>query len=119
MSDSRYVFVLAMCLVAPSALADSIFTCTDKDGKVVLRDFPCPAESASKEMTGPATTEPRRTGPGGSSQDLRPGMSKGEVRAILGNPTQVTQEEGVEGRVDTWSYGSQTLQFDATGHLIK
>lgn len=48
----------------------------------------------------------------------RIGMTAKEVRALWGEPTEVTQEEVVQGRVETWSYGaSGSIQFDHTGRL--
>jgi hypothetical protein len=48
----------------------------------------------------------------------RIGMTTKEVKAILGEPTEVTQEEVVQGRVETWSYGaSRSVQFDHSGRL--
>lgn len=47
----------------------------------------------------------------------RVGMTTSEVKAVLGAPTEVTQEEVVDGRVQTWSYGSRSLQFDPGGRL--
>lgn len=38
------------------------------------------------------------------------------MRAILGAPTPVTQEEVVDGKVATWSYGeSRSIRFNAQG----
>jgi Domain of unknown function (DUF4124) len=115
--------LLAMLLVAPVAFADSIYVCKQSDGKVVYRDFPCPADAESTAFSGPAgaASNSAKGSAGDPSQQLRSGMSQGEVRSLLGNPTEIIQEEGVDGRVDTWSYGagSKTLQFDATGHLVK
>ena len=43
----------------------------------------------------------------------RLGMTETQVKAIWGKPTEITMEEAVQGRVDTWSYGdSRSLQFD-------
>jgi len=40
--------------------------------------------------------------------------------AILGEPTSVTQEEVVQGKQVTWTYGdSRVLQFDTSGQLTK
>jgi hypothetical protein len=48
------------------------------------------------------------------------GMTQQQVRAILGEPTAITQEEVVQGKETTWSYGdSRVLQFDASGVLTK
>lgn len=53
----------------------------------------------------------------GSRGEPRVGMTTNEVRAVLGAPTEITQEEVVDGRVQTWSYGSRSLQFDPSGRL--
>lgn len=47
------------------------------------------------------------------------GMTQQQVRAILGPPTAVTQEEVVQGRETVWSYGDRVLQFDTAGRLTK
>ena len=119
---SRYLLLLALLLVAPSALAESIFRCVEKSGGVVIRNFPCSSDAVSTEITTSTQTDAQnpKTGPATAQRELRAGMSQSEVRAILGNPTNVIQEEGADGNVYTWSYGgSQTVQFDAKGHLVK
>jgi hypothetical protein len=46
------------------------------------------------------------------------GMTQAQVRAMLGEPTSVQQEEVVNGRLVTWNYGdSRTVQFDVTGKV--
>ena len=46
------------------------------------------------------------------------GMTTQEVKAAWGEPAEITQEEVVDGRVQTWSYGgSRSLQFNANGRL--
>ena len=48
------------------------------------------------------------------------GMTQKQVRAILGGPTAITQEEASEGIEMTWIYSdSRVLQFDAAGRLSK
>jgi hypothetical protein len=48
------------------------------------------------------------------------GMTQRQVRAILGAPTAITQEEASQGIEMTWIYGdSRVLQFDAAGRLSK
>jgi hypothetical protein len=50
--------------------------------------------------------------------NLLVGMTTKEVKAIAGEPMEVTQEEVVQGRIETWSYGaSGSIQFDHTGRL--
>jgi hypothetical protein len=109
-----------LCVVWP-AHADSIFRCVEKNGEVVFRNFPCSPDAASTEFAAPtATGSASKQGPASAQKELHPGMSQSEVRAILGSPKEITQEEGVDGRVDTWSYGdARTLQFDARGNLVK
>jgi uncharacterized protein DUF4124/SmpA/OmlA family protein len=125
MSGSMRVFLLPLALLAfgSAALAEQIYVCKGSDGKVVYRDFPCPSDAESTAYGDPKTSDAKsvKSQKPASDQELRPGMSKNEVRSILGSPTEITQEEGVDGRVDTWSYGAglKTLQFDAAGHLIK
>lgn len=129
MSGSVRVLLKSLALSAPlvalspAAFGDPIYVCKGSDGKVVYRDFPCPSDSESTAFGDSKTGDAKTAKPAkpASDQDLRPGMSKNEVRAILGSPAEITQEEGIEGRVDTWSYGagSKTLQFDASGRLIK
>jgi hypothetical protein len=119
----RLLPLLVLAALVPAASADSIYVCKGSDGKVVYRDFPCPPDAESTAFGDPKAGDPKGAKPAKASpeQGLRPGMSKNEVRSLLGNPTEVTQEEGVDGRVDTWSYGagSKSLEFDASGHLIK
>jgi hypothetical protein len=62
-----------------------------------------------------AQPEPRIDAPAPSAQGGEPrvGMTKTETQAIWGDPIEVTHEEVVQGRVDTWSYGgSRSLQFE-------
>jgi outer membrane protein assembly factor BamE (lipoprotein component of BamABCDE complex) len=121
MSGSGCVF-LAMLLVAPSASAESIFRCVEKSGEVVIRNFPCSPDSVSTEFKASTQTDVPNPKPGSAAaqRELRAGMSQSEVRAILGNPTNVTQEERADGNAYTWWYGgSRTVQFDVKGHLVK
>jgi hypothetical protein len=116
------VIALATLIVAPGALAESIYVCRGSDGAVVYRDFPCPPGSEATTVVGPTTADTKSAKAASLPKEhqLRAGMSRSEVRAILGSPSEITQEEGVDGRVDTWSYGnSRTVQFDAGGRLVK
>ena len=125
MSGSAYALLAALAVASPS-FADPIYVCTSSDGTVVLRDFACPPDSTS-EMLGDAKRADSREGRAdpksagaAAEREVRPGMSKNEVRSILGNPIEISQEESVEGRIDVWSYsGSRTLRFDASGQLIR
>ena len=75
------------------------------------------AEDATSE-TAATQLEPRSDTPSASDplitqSEPRLGMTQTEVKAMWGEPTEITMEEVVQGRVDTWSYGSRSLQFDA------
>jgi len=133
-----------MLFVAPLASAETIFKCAGKNGTVLYRNFPCPPESESKVWVRTDAQDPRTvpspagnpvatqsaprietpTAPSVASSPLaaqgepRIGMTTKEVKAIWGEPTEVSQEEVVQGRVQTWSYGpSRSVQFDHTGRL--
>jgi len=76
-----------------------------------------PAPAATSEA--PATQlEPRidtasPPDPLVTQSEPRLGMTETEVKAVWGRPAEITMEEAVQGRVDTWSYGdSRSLQFD-------
>jgi hypothetical protein len=79
------------------------------------------AQSAVSDVSGAATDA---AAPGSDELANLPsepavGMSQQQVRAILGEPTAITQEEVVQGREVTWTYGDRVLQFDTTGRLSK
>lgn len=97
---------------------------------LTIRDEPRMENPAAPGPTGnPVATqsEPRietptapsaASGPPAAQGEPRIGMTTKEVKAIWGEPTEVTQEEVVQGRVQTWSYGpSRSVQFDDTGRL--
>jgi hypothetical protein len=144
MSKSIWILVLPS-FVASLASAETIFKCAGKDGTDMYQNFPCPPELESRVSArtsghpstpgpsgNPLTAQPTPPAPspvGNSSAApqistvpvatgyLLPGMSTKEVRAVLGEPIEVTQEEVVQGRVETWSYGASSIQFDHTGRL--
>jgi len=140
--------LLPPLFVASPAFAETIFKCAGKDGTDMYQNFPCPRElestvsvrtSGQKTPSAPGLAgnpfnsqqRPSTQSPMGSSPPapqtptahitsgyLLPGMTTKEVRAVAGEPTEITQEEVVQGRVETWSYGaSGSIQFDPTGRL--
>ncbi len=140
MSKSTSV-LLSMLLVTPLASAETIFKCVGKNGEDVYRNFPCPSEAESKvwvrtddvqpskirsapRASAPSAATPSPSAPSPTSDSLatpdgpRVGMTTQEVKAIWGEPTEVTREEVVQGRVETWSYGaSRSVQFDHSGRV--
>jgi hypothetical protein len=84
----------------------------NRDGN---QDMP-PTGSPTITTSEPAAANPElRIDPPPSSPDSEPrlGMSRTEAQAIWGQPVEVSHEEEVRGRVDTWSYGgSRSLEFE-------
>ena len=69
-----------------------------------------PAPSAEPTPSVPEPAEPPATAVSQVTPSV--GMSRAEVRAIWGEPREISQEEGVEGRVDKWSYdASRSAEF--------
>lgn len=82
-----------------------------------------PRRSAEYRVeTAPSVATSRSVAPREASSQLlgqlRVGMTTQEVKAVWGEPAEIVQEEVVDGRLQTWSYGSSgSLQFNASGHL--
>ena len=69
-----------------------------------------PVNTASEAA--PANSEPRFD-PAPTAEEPRVGMSRTEAQAAWGQPVEISHEEQVRGRVDTWSYGgSRSLEFE-------
>jgi hypothetical protein len=144
------VAVVFLCLCAASAQGDTIYTCAGRNGGPVLQNMPCDTDSAvsvrmdvrapisaplapgtAQGAPGAATaadvpgTATDTTGTGSGERASLPnepevGMTQQQVRAILGLPTAITQEEASQGLEITWIYDdSRVLQFDASGRLSK
>jgi hypothetical protein len=74
---------------------------------------PAPSATSETAATQPRIDTPSPPDPLVTQSEPRLGMTQTEVKAMWGEPTEITMEEVVQGRVDTWSYGSRSLQFDA------
>ena len=95
---------------APGPAGNSL---TTRDGPRT-ENPPAPSPTGNPVAT---QSEPRIEIPAAQGEP-RIGMTTKEVRAIWGEPTEVTQEEVVQGRVETWSYGaSRSVEFDHSGRL--
>jgi hypothetical protein len=80
------------------------------------------AQNAASDASGAATDTAAAAGDDLANLPTEPavGMTQKQVRAILGSPTAIVQEEASQGIEVTWIYGdSRVLQFDATGRLSK
>jgi hypothetical protein len=134
--DSRALIALilpALC-AAPVASAE-IFKCVAKDGTALYQNFPCQFDSIGWKPSDPqaeTTTlmpsdarqakpkaAPVNVGSTAKSADpseLRIGVTPDEVRAILGEPLEAVQDEGIG--IEIWRYVDRTVQFDRTNRVV-
>jgi hypothetical protein len=77
------------------------------DEPLIAPPVSTPSEAAA------ANPEPRIDPTPTAEAEPRVGMSRTEAQAVWGEPVEVSHEEQVRGRVDTWSYGgSRSLEFE-------
>lgn len=131
----RYAFV---ALVVPSAflaapaVAGEIFKCVAKDGTPLYQNFPCDIDSVGSlpsnppvaktpSMPGAAGQEKSKTDPvkvastvkSTNAGEPRIGMTADEVRALLGEPEEIVEDEPASGRVSIWRYADgRSVQFN-------
>ena len=123
--------VFSAFLAAPPAVAE-VFKCVAKDGSPLYQNFPChidslglpsnPPAAKAPSANGASVQEKSRDGPvsvastarATYASDPRIGMTADEVRALLGEPENVEEDEpGSGGRVSTWRYtDGRTVQFN-------
>ena len=129
--------VLSAFLAAP-AVAGEIFKCVAKDGGPLYQNFPCHLDSLgwlpsnapvakTPSMPGVAGQEKPKTGPINVSSTVkstytgepRIGMTAEEVKAQLGEPEEMVEDEPASGgRVSNWRYADgRVVQFDHK-HLV-
>ena len=131
-SVSIFWFLL---FVAPFASAQ-IFKCVAKDGTDLYQNFPCgidsigsmptDGQSGRSEQAGLAQSDSKRAKPNASppagvaagksivaQSEPRIGVTREEVRAMWGEPTDSGWEEPGEGDLyEVWSYGnSRSVRF--------
>jgi hypothetical protein len=124
LSALALLVVLLAFVVAPAAHAE-IFKCVAPGGAPLYQNFPCgtdapdtvadaarapkPAASAGQSAAIPATVAAAAA----PASQLRVGMSGDEVRAMLGEPKDVIEDEPASGRVSIWRYADgRTIRFD-------
>ena len=129
--------VLSAFLVAP-AVAGEIFKCVAKDGGPLYQNFPCYIDSIGSLPSSPSVAKTSSTsGAAGQEKpkiqpvnvastvksaytgELSIGMTSDEVRALLGEPEEMVDDEPAEGgRVSNWRYADgRIVQFDHK-HLV-
>jgi hypothetical protein len=135
-------------LIAP-AVAAEIFKCVAKDGSPLYQNFPCDLDwlgwsplsppavktlsnapvAKTPAMPGVAGQEKPKTPPINAAStdksthtgELRIGMSSDEVRALLGEPEEMVDDEPDEGgRVSNWRYADgRIVQFDRKHRVVE
>lgn len=125
----KRLVVVALLFGAGTSRADAVFDCAAPDGQQVLQNAPCPKGTllwlkVGKSLTGAAATS-SSTAPSPSPaltaarSEPRLGMTSQQVRALLGPPAEISQEEVVDGRTDVWTYpDAHVYEFDASGVLV-
>ena len=122
------LLALQALLFAPCAAAD-IYKCVAKDGSgaPLFQNFPCtidslglPSSPAAAQSTPAVATDKPKAQPTPASAstsnatELQIGISSEEVRALLGDPQSVEEDEpGEGGRTSIWRYADgRSVQFD-------
>jgi hypothetical protein len=130
--------VLSTLLVSPRVAAE-ILKCVAKDGSPLYQNFPCHIDSLGSLPSSPlAMKTPSTPGAVGqekpktdsikvsstvkptSTAEPRVGMTSDEVRALLGEPEEMVDDEPAEsGRVSIWRYADgRSVQFDHKHHVF-
>jgi hypothetical protein len=118
--------LLCLLLALPPAAAQAeIYACTGKGRLPVYQNFPCQFDRlASAPDEGAATTPATRNGPQNLKAAVfapkppapRVGMTTDQVRAIWGDPQDLTKEEFAKRDIETWTYAnSRSIVFDRKG----
>ena len=133
------LIVLSAFLAAP-AVAGEIFKCVATDGGPLYQNFPCYLDSIGSLASNPSVAKTPST-PGAAGQEkpkaqpvnvastvksaytgeLSIGMTSDEVRALLGEPEEMVDDEPAEGgRVSHWRYADgRSVQFDHKHHVVE
>lgn len=123
------IAALAACVALPAS-ASQIVKCVGKDGVTTYQNFPCDQNAgwlpssvpAGKAPAPPsATAHPDKPSAAASVKPttLRPGMTADEVRALLGEPKEMVEDEPRSGRVFIWRYADgRIVQFDVKHRLL-
>ena len=125
--------------LAASVVAAEIFKCVAKDGTALYQNFPCDMDSlGSLPSNPPVAKTPSKPGVAGQEKsktepikvastvkstytgEPQIGMSSDEVRALLGEPEEMVDDEPADGgRVSNWRYADgRIVQFDHKHHVL-
>ena len=115
--------------VGPPASASDIVKCVGKDGVTTYQNFPCDQSAGwlPSSTPGGKSPAPHAAAPAGKASapasgqptTLQVGMTADEVRALLGPPKEVVEDEPRGGRVFIWRYADgRIVQFDVKHRLL-
>src|SRR5271165_5186732 len=94
---------------APATRTSNGVTASSSDGAAVDG-----TQNAKSDTSAPAS-DPAADDLANLPSEPALGMTQQQVKAILGDPTSITQEEVVQGNEVTWKYGDdRVLQFNAS-----
>ena len=122
MTIHRLVWLL-VALPAAAAQAE-IYVCTAKGRLPVYQNFPCQFDRLASAPDEGAATTPATHGPESLKATVfapkpaapRVGMTAEQVRAIWGDPQNLTKEEFAKRDIETWTYAnSRSIVFDRKG----
>jgi hypothetical protein len=138
------VVVVSAAFVARPALAE-IFKCSAKDGTPLYQNFPCNIDSLGSMPSQPAVTSAPAVAAVPASAHQKPkagsaergaavttalvkptsvagidvGMSENQVKAVLGEPDEMLEDEQRTGRFYIWRYGNrEEVIFDTRRHVV-
>ena len=123
------IAVLAACAALPATASD-IIKCVGKDGVTTYQNFPCdqnagwlpssvPTGKSPAPQAATARLDKASTAGTGRPATLRAGMTADEVKALLGEPQEMEEDEPRSGRVFIWRYADGRLvQFDVKHRLL-
>jgi hypothetical protein len=136
--------VVSAALGARPALAE-IFKCSAKVGTPLYQNFPCNIDSLGSVPSQPTVSSTPTSAPVSTSASEKPkgkpaersaqvsapmvkptvatgvdlGMTETQVKAVLGEPDEMLEDEQRTGRVYIWRYGNrEDVIFDTKRHVI-
>jgi hypothetical protein len=119
MSSARsiaWLWAVALALCAGPSSAGEIFKCVGKNGTDLYQNFPCQFDSLGSWQD---AGSPPAIGKSRNAAGPRIGMTADEVKALWGEPLEISQDEQRQGRVEVWHYGeTRSVQFNRKQSVV-
>ena len=119
------VALACIATLAATPARSEIYRCTGKSRMPVYQNFPCEFDRLSLVPGGAGTAAALPRGERKPAAALavaerpsapRIGMTTDEVRAVWGNPRNLTKEEFAKRDIEVWTYAdSRSIEFDRKG----